>query len=860
MADFQPVYRGYVFATNGLARNANGTLNLAGSTLLTPIAGADHSDPFKVATAAGITGFQPYMGIPQGRRGRVDFLSKRTDIGALTVPILDKKLGSGNFQRWVTAFVGDEAGRRQLMGKEFYVEESTDGGSSYDPFFLGRIQRPSIDDRLWFNMEVRDLSAELEVQTFRGIPIPSYAHPTSLLPIGNPFGYGPHQQTPFVPGSLGVSNTSIAVDNDLRQLNSPDRSLTTVVRALRAISAISRPYYNTDQSAPDERVHGARLLVRLVGGPRAGEEGYMWIVPFTTLGGPASQQLTGHMVVDSSRYLASVGVEAIDPAFDPSTWDTTDCEFCIVADGDASKTTPIFIDDVHPVQLWADLLDGKFGPLDTSGSVRFTTPRDVTAFDALIADQSFLSFRGFVTETAFVSEWVEKAILKPYNLSFYRDGEGRVVPVDLRSRDATGAPTITTDDLISASPPRAATDLSTAITDVRIKHYIETPIPREEVERIEGTFPDVAPYLLDEQEALYEVIDVGSPDVPPQSPYEIDGIGFRYTPGEETQIAAWHGVPIQGLTRRKYMHGKFDELVVALRTPYGSGAEVIDLTCRRTATTTALAQGNIALVDVDEIADPATNRRGGPRLGRVLEKTEDGIAIGLQLLDLGVNVTAGTPTLGALTLVTGSETQAITIPISALNVDGDPVRLDIAVTDTVTATRPAEGSTFWTMARYATATGNWTVTQVPANSRIWVRGRSEPSGSAGGGRLPSAWVFPSNASIDTQGLTAPSTLAIDVQGGAYLEASFTPGETDMPTEVWLDGFRRLRLPPGSAYFKLEGLTPSTTYNSPGLRVRHIDPTTQGVSAYSNTVTFTTSATAEASATYNSAVLLVGESG
>jgi hypothetical protein len=72
-----PIYRVRVFAPR--------SVDPTETTLLTPRAGGLHADPFRIATARGVAGYQPYMAVPKGRRGRVDPISKKTDIGARTV-------------------------------------------------------------------------------------------------------------------------------------------------------------------------------------------------------------------------------------------------------------------------------------------------------------------------------------------------------------------------------------------------------------------------------------------------------------------------------------------------------------------------------------------------------------------------------------------------------------------------------------------------------------------------------------------------------------------------------------------------------------------------------------------------------
>ncbi len=144
------------------------------TTVLTPIAGAPHSDPFKIATRTGIAGFQPYMDFPTGRRGKIDLLSKKTDVGELSFDIIDMRTPAGgiNATRWVTAFVGDKEGTPRFARLKCYIEESLDGGVTWNPFFTGRVRSLALksDSSIVYKLSLRDLSDDLSSATFTGLP------------------------------------------------------------------------------------------------------------------------------------------------------------------------------------------------------------------------------------------------------------------------------------------------------------------------------------------------------------------------------------------------------------------------------------------------------------------------------------------------------------------------------------------------------------------------------------------------------------------------------------------------------------------------------------------------------------------
>lgn len=161
-----PIYRMTVFAPI--------TVDPTETTVLTPIAGAPHAQQFKISTSEGVSGFQPYLGMPTGRRGRIDLMSKKTDTGELSFPILDQRVtpGGSNAQRWVTAFVGDAKQLPQFSRLKAFVEESLDGGVTWNPFFTGRVTILGLQQgsRVMMTITVRDMSADMTFDAFTGMP------------------------------------------------------------------------------------------------------------------------------------------------------------------------------------------------------------------------------------------------------------------------------------------------------------------------------------------------------------------------------------------------------------------------------------------------------------------------------------------------------------------------------------------------------------------------------------------------------------------------------------------------------------------------------------------------------------------
>lgn len=186
MSSLLPAYRLTIYAHKSVDNTE--------ATVLTPIAGGAHADQFKVSTIAS-AGFKVYLDLPEGRRGRIDPLSKKTDVGEITIGILDVRAGgvTDNLTRWMTAFLGDVGDQHQLGGCKVVLEESTNGGSAWSNFFTGRVASIKLRGKLWYDLRIRDASENLKGDIFVGKPHPniaSYAQLFSQMPVGMIKAYG----------------------------------------------------------------------------------------------------------------------------------------------------------------------------------------------------------------------------------------------------------------------------------------------------------------------------------------------------------------------------------------------------------------------------------------------------------------------------------------------------------------------------------------------------------------------------------------------------------------------------------------------------------------------------------------------
>lgn len=800
----QPVYRMTVYEDDGV-------------TVLTPRAGAPHSDQFKVATAAGVTGFQPYMLPPTGRRGRVDPLKLSADTGWLVVGLLDPAVSSTQAERWVTAFIGDALGENQLVGKPCLVEESTDGGGSWSNFFTGRIQRPGAPGRSVFTFQLRDRSEDQNTRIFtqnpRGV---SYANPASLLPLGLPFQYGGHPQVQKLPGVIRDwsftgrgSGKRLEIDDTLISGRDTDGIARVIVKDLK--DRLVRPSDGEPHAGP---VKHARI--HLEWGANVGQA---WPARFSdalvkgTVRGSAAQPTTGDFdpvqfeedgaVFFLFRNIALAALDPADPDYVALPVDGTQVDFWISGYGRPSETAPLLLDYVHPVQLWKDILDGKFGPHDDTGQPLVTIPYDASAFSALIADTSIPQGRWSIEGPEKMNDWVEDNILLPYGLTWRVDADNQVVPVDMRMPTAIPGTTIVEADL-AEDPPVWEQDRGGALAFASAEYYIDRITPPSDVMGAGGGFPDIVPTRLEESRLLVQV-QVGRIDVT-DAEFQFKASGYRAADRVLQKLF--------DQTQEVYVPRQLQKRLDGLRSPFGQGPATISAVFVRTANVTGCFPGDLRVLDIS-IPNAASVQRTGQRVVRCVGRQEDGPRLRLEFLDLGASLVAVTPTLGTLRLTTGSTLHDAEVDVTR-NASGDDVVLEYAVTSTAVGTRPGATDAAWTFAQRVTADGFAPIGSLPSDRRIWVRGRSE--GAPNQAKIPSAWVFPTPGSVDTAALSAPTGFSVS-PSGCSAAAGWTNTEAAETIELLLDGVTYDILPPGVAQRVFEGLVTSTQYV---FGVRYID--------------------------------------
>lgn len=820
MATLKPAYRLTLYAPR--------SVDPTEATVLTPAAGAVHSDPFKVATITGVAGFQPYLDTIRGRGGRLDLAGRRLDIGTRTVTLIDKQV-TGNLGRWWSAFFGDAKGRPRGKLKAL-LEESLDSGATWSTYMVGRVESTKLDGKVRAALELRDEAEAMSRKVFTGQPHASitYVATPTLLPLG------------IVGSDYGLLKAARPMTGAAKDMTvSGVAFLATPIKiiALDAASVSRTDNFVTDALtaavAPNSHPMSGSLLSQMIALPNFSGPCRARIKHTSgALVGQTGDYLVGMLNTSAATLVKAprvVGfaIAALAPTDMgalalPAAGVTV--EVCLFVDLPATDGRPLLINDVDPATLLQDMADGKFGylwrspatlpPGKSYGDVTWTVAANGLA--AQVGTRP--PFRGVIKKSDTFQNWVEKNLLKQYHWAPYLDRLGRLNIVDLRLPSSlAGIATLVDADIETGQDLGWEHDPSAAISRADVKRYLDTPVTvtYETHFAFINTSTKVVTGNLEERQIPLIVLDVGSFDFGDET-YEIDANGYRSMDGEA----------LQNQDRGVYLERQLIALTNQLRWPFAWGLTTITLKCRRTATVNALSQGSLVLLAASVVPDPTTHARGGTRLCMVLEFTEDGATTALRLVDLAVNAVAAVPSLAAPAQETGNTHTGVT-SVLTLNASGQPVEVRYAVTDTSVGSAPADTSALWAVIGVFKAAGTVIIRNVPPGMRVWVQGRALPAIDFEP-QLPSVWALAAGGGfVDTAALPAPSsptTAAITGQSSARTRrVSWTNGATDVMTTILLAtpvGDPRVQIAtllPGSTHFDLRDLIPVTTYR---VGVRH----------------------------------------
>jgi hypothetical protein len=814
MATNSPAYRATVYAPY--------SVNPAETTILTPYTpvsgGAVHADAFMVATVPTISGgtWRPYLDVPHGQHGTLNVRERSLDTGQMSVRLLDKRTGTSNLVRWMTAFVGDGAGAGLLNGRKVVIEESLNfnqvtGIGTWANYFTGRITSVSLDNsRQWYTLQLQDMSTDLDDVLFTRAPHPSAttAQAPQVTPIGLQKAWGPAAITGPITATVRAAPSTFdgqsAVDvvfNDVGALTQ------TVLKETYPL--FSRTW--------GEKTTILRAYLTWSGGASSGTYRVRGMISLYRANYAGAMQHFAGVVRIALLDASEAGYTASLPA--AATAVTVRIE---AVQWPVSKAMPVLVGDTHPVTMLKWILDGYFGDLNLDGSPRRALARfNPTGaagdpFYDLEQDASFLTGRWAFTEQKKRREVIE-SVCKQFGLAIDLTADGKATITDVRSKAAAIAgvlPALTNADVVAGTAPRWQHTRDGAVSRIDCNYYVDSRRSITNLDYWSTDLPDIGPSLLvlaDEGVPVLEldvterVLDANG------KPASIDCPAFRAM--YPAEVSAPDASGTIRTAREQQLRQQIRGLEEELWRLFGTGTMSIELTCRRTSIVASIRPGNYATLTVDEVPDPTTNRRGGTRLVLCTGRKEDGLTVGLSFLDCGRNAAATAPTLSAiLNAADGSHAIDVTVGVTTAG-----AVVDYCITSTALGVRPADTDARWTRGVRRETNGTSTIGTLAGGRRVWLRASTRPLASTGFQR-PSAYTYLGGTGyLDTTAITGPTlggvgtvtkstarigwanTNTIDPVGVYLIQSASAPAD-------WTLAYLVAMLPPGSTQMDLANLT------------------------------------------------------
>ena len=764
-----PAYRARIYAPRSVDPNEQ--------TVLTPAAGAPHSDPCQLATITGLSGYQPYLGIPDGRRSRFDPLTRKIEKGTLTVPIEDYRItpGSGNLATtWFTAFVGDASGRPIPRGCKMVIERRLTSTGTWDPYWTGRIQDIVRRGMIVVALIVGDVFDELDYTIGVTRPHPSATGVVTplLLPHAVSAAYGTISAYNGKGALTGTWKTTGV--HRYVELSAASRGRADNILSKRLLARVWRTQYLLGITAGAAAVPaGVRLRFTSSGVGVTDKEAAVTRLDWVAASGQPAR----------IRAIQVVELPSTDPYYTSLTTAAIPDGTAVTCDLRADLGTDTLI-QAHYVRVLADLADGYYGPLDASGNPTRQVPR-ASSFTTLLADQTIPVGRFELAEPVNALEWIERQILAPGRLGLRATAAGELdVFLTAFPTSLAGLPTIT-DQELAAPLVEWEVRAGEAITEFSVEAWLEAPVSYDQLTQLDTRFPDLPAGPL--ERVAWVVTDPrwGSVDLRPRR-HVVRAGGLRAMDGETRD----------GASAEQWLAGQAAEISEYYRPLYSQAPITYRFRLRDVAATAGVLPGAWVLLNLSGTLGPphpGTHQRGGARLLLITSRSEEGLDLVIEALDAGSGSLATAPTLGTAAQEAGNTRHGITLPIT-LNAQGDPVIVMALDTATSVTQRPADTAAGWRVLYPVAQAARWdarvttsathTFRGVPAGRRIWLRARSEGSSGGGSSRLPSAWVAAGGTGyVDTAPIPAPTGVTVSGISATQATVTWTVGDSTLPLIV-----------------------------------------------------------------------------
>lgn len=778
----------------------DGTLFSDTTTVLTPAANAPHTDPFRVTTMPNLAGYKPYMRLPRGERGAFDFRKASSTVGRYSIELLDKRTGTGNINRWVTAFIGDGNSLLKLVGRKVVIEETVDGGTSWQSFFVGRINNVNLNSPVSLTFEIGDTLELMKQRIFTSRPAVDYVVFKSMLPLGvikDLANDGNETSKIAAVQGLRIQTVSAGTDSRIITLTNEELNNKTNFWPFEP-----QEDYSSNPNTPLRGTLGsyadsARLRVMI----QVGNNFYHYILGYMERVKNFKNASQGYTPIEKFRVLE---LPDSDPDYAPLT--AIDGNLMAVkriwvyrlTNDDGSKLNAFWLTK-NPYTILSDICEGRF----------FTNPDMQLNYDS--GSLAALSSTYPLPNTVFrISEpmeavsFIEEHICLPYSIGYTIEPVGNTSQLRFFSTrqpsSYTGLETINGSDVIANSAKEWMTN--EPVGSVRFTYYLERgTLLTNSTKNLQIT-PDIENVVeLQFQDAI---LPAASETV--DSSYKTETINFTGIRGvDKNPLNSGNAGKIGETSAYAYANSEARKLATEYFNRRKSGIPTVRLSTVRNTKTNALRVGDFVLVEVEVLPNQATHTRGGTRVMQILQKTPDGLQNDFELIDSGINATMNTPSLGTITspadneisfTVTTTEKAAVEIAYAVANLGGSA---------------PAANSDMWRLTERLTI-NNTTSTQIisglPEGKRIFVRVRAT-SPDAGVLRLPSPWV--TSSGFDLTNLSAPTNVTVDRISSRSARVQWTNTETEYAIEIWLASPAGepttpiVSLPPLSTSFILRGL-------------------------------------------------------
>ena len=809
-------------------RIINGTAFTTSSTSLTPAAGASHSEPFQITTlpSGSLAGYAPYMRIPRGQNGQFDIKSGRSSVGAYSVELLDAKTQAGNnATRWASAFIGDASGKLSLVGKKAIIEESTDGGSNWNLYFCGRVNKFDLSSKLTYTIEIGDNLELLKQKIFATEATVGSAVYKSVLPLGimdkleMPDSQSSLPQT--TPLFIEKSEVAANANTQLRY----DRWLTLFsndVESERNFWSYGEKF-NTNAGVQFDVYAGQQpLRARITfSGSSTGPFYYYGVDKLET-----PSNANRDKSVQQIKKIHIVELPSNDPRFTsigsmPAQSFTNDLPAIWIysTPGNEQVKGTLFI-NATPYQVLRDILSGSYFPRSTP---QLSIPFDSSSITTLETIRPLEKMVYRMEEPMEAGEFIEKHICKPYGLGYTFEPQNvNGVPQSVLRLFSTYIPTssaglATLNDISVIAGTEQSWNTNEPVLAVGGTYYLET---------IKSYTRDTLSSAQSEGETnatiqqVFPIIYSTTSDIDPSSKIEqIDFNGIRGLNNDEYSFSI--GGMAGNVNVNDYSLGRaFGHLKKYFdRNQFGN--PLVQLTCIRNATTNALKVGDFVLVDVDVLPNQALHTRGGTRIYQIVQKNVDGIQIQFNLLDSGVNSTMPSPSFG---IVSSSVSNQIDFEVSIPQ--PGTLEIDYVVVPSGSSV-PANSSVNWiffSSKRNTATTQSFSITTIPEGKTTFIRARTTSPTNADI-KLPSPYVVASPVTLAN--ISAPTNLVVSNITAKSAEIDWVNTNGIFPIEIKLASPQGepittiIELPPSSSAFDLTGLDLNTN-PAHTVGVRYID--------------------------------------